>query len=128
MTKLDQGKGIWVPGIPEYLAEVGSETSVAESPRLREAASGEAMKEATSGAGKPPAVEEELEEEEERGKSQCALQAKVEGVYLQQALQEVVKRARQHAREVSPAGEGKQVVHIPPSGLLMIESSVPKVT
>ena len=35
VSGLDQGKRVRVPGIPEYLAEVGSETSDAESPNLK---------------------------------------------------------------------------------------------
>ena len=63
-----KGSGSGYQGILEFLAEVGSEASDAESLRFEEATGGEATKEATSGAGKAPVEKEEEEAKEEEEK------------------------------------------------------------
>jgi len=52
VTELDQRKRVRVPGLPEFLAEVGSEASDTESPCFKDVVSGGATQEALSGAGK----------------------------------------------------------------------------
>ena len=54
-----QGKRVRVPGLPEFMAEAGSETSDAESPRFEEVVGGEAAPKAASRAAKAPLEEEE---------------------------------------------------------------------
>ena len=59
----DQGKRVRLPGLPKFLAEVGSEVSDAKSPCFEDVGGGEAAQEATSGVGK--ALFEEEEEKED---------------------------------------------------------------
>ena len=59
----DQGKRVRVPRLPEFLADVESEASDAESSCFEDVVDGEATQEATSGADKTPFEEEEEEED-----------------------------------------------------------------
>ena len=54
MTELDRRKRVRVPGLPESLAEVGSEASDTESPRFEDVTGGGATQKALSAAGKAP--------------------------------------------------------------------------
>jgi len=56
--ELKQGKRVRVLGLPEFLAEVGSAASDAESPCFKDDIGGGAAQEALSGVGKAPLEEE----------------------------------------------------------------------
>jgi len=59
--EFDQGKQVWVPGVPEFLTEDGSKFSDTESPRFEDVLGSGASQRALSGTGNS-LVEEEEEE------------------------------------------------------------------
>jgi len=63
MTELDQGKRVWVAGLPKFLDVVGSEASDVENHRFEDVIGGGASQEALSGAGKALFKEEKEEED-----------------------------------------------------------------
>ena len=65
-TEQKEGKRVRVPGLPEFIAEIDSEASDAESPHFEDIAGAKVSRDAPGGVGIAPMEEVEMEEEEEQ--------------------------------------------------------------
>ena len=94
VTELDQEKRVQVPGLPEFLAEAGSEASDAESPHFEDVTGDGAIRGAPSEAGIAPIEEEE---EEEKNSHAHFKQKRKDSPSPKPRKKQVVKKSRQHA-------------------------------
>ena len=119
-TEQDQGKRVRVPGLPKFLAVVGSEASDTENPCFENVGGGEAAQKATSGAGKASLEEEEEEEDPDthfkrkRKKLEPKETARKKSTQKKPHKKQVVKKAHRHTQKASTGAVTESVAEVPP--------------
>ena len=123
-----QAKRVRVPGLLEFLAEVGSKTSDAESPRFEDVGGGEAAPEATSGAGKAPLEEEEEEKDRDthfkrkRKMPEPKEPTRKEANQKEPRKKQVAKRASRDTQKASTLAASESVAEVPPPLIIKLPS------